>query len=227
MKQTLLGLMAGVAVFAAIPAQAATIVPGTVDGSFDPFNAATQGSALAMTSVPGTAFTFAATMRSAVYRNTGGTLDFYYQVQRTGPGSLPGRDQEVKAFTAADFSGFSVGAFVSGADLDGAGMFTASNNPGGFTSLVGRTADGVTLRTEFNVNGLVGTETSATYIFRTNATAFRAGTFGVIDGSTFSGLAFAPSSAVPEPATWGMMLVGFGVVGSALRRRKSKLAYAI
>lgn len=28
------------------------------------------------------------------------------------------------------------------------------------------------------------------------------------------------SNAVPEPATWGMMLVGFGAVGSAMRRRR-------
>ena len=27
-------------------------------------------------------------------------------------------------------------------------------------------------------------------------------------------------AAVPEPATWGMMLIGFGVVGSAMRRRR-------
>ncbi|MBS0479965.1 MAG: PEP-CTERM sorting domain-containing protein [Proteobacteria bacterium] len=26
---------------------------------------------------------------------------------------------------------------------------------------------------------------------------------------------------VPEPATWAMMVVGFGAVGSALRRRKA------
>lgn len=28
------------------------------------------------------------------------------------------------------------------------------------------------------------------------------------------------ASAVPEPATWGMMILGFGVVGSQLRRRR-------
>ena len=28
------------------------------------------------------------------------------------------------------------------------------------------------------------------------------------------------SSAVPEPATWGMMLLGFGAVGFAMRRRR-------
>lgn len=27
-------------------------------------------------------------------------------------------------------------------------------------------------------------------------------------------------AAVPEPATWGMMLIGFGVIGAAMRRRR-------
>jgi hypothetical protein len=30
------------------------------------------------------------------------------------------------------------------------------------------------------------------------------------------------SAAVPEPATWGMMLVGFGMVGAVLRRRTAR-----
>lgn len=33
--------------------------------------------------------------------------------------------------------------------------------------------------------------------------------------------------AAPEPATWGMMLLGFGIVGSQLRRRRRKGALAI
>ena len=39
---------------------------------------------------------------------------------------------------------------------------------------------------------------------------------------------FAPlSGAVPEPATWAMLILGFGVVGAAIRRRKPsrKLGY--
>ena len=32
------------------------------------------------------------------------------------------------------------------------------------------------------------------------------------------------TAAVPEPATWAMMLVGCGSVGAAMRRRKSKVA---
>ncbi len=39
--------------------------------------------------------------------------------------------------------------------------------------------------------------------------------------------AFTISAVVPEPATWGMMIMGFGAVGATLRtRRKVKLAYA-
>ncbi len=85
---------------------------------------------------------------------------------------------------------------------------------------------GVTLQTNFGTNGLVDNVISATYIFRTNAIAYTQGTFGVIDGSTYSGLAFAPLSAIPEPASWGMMFLGFAVVGSALRRRNAPNAYS-
>ena len=31
-------------------------------------------------------------------------------------------------------------------------------------------------------------------------------------------------TAVPEPATWALMLLGFGIIGAGLRRRKSRVA---
>ncbi len=36
-------------------------------------------------------------------------------------------------------------------------------------------------------------------------------------------------SAVPEPATWAMMIIGFGAIGAAMRRRaatRTTVAYA-
>ncbi|MBN8807380.1 MAG: PEP-CTERM sorting domain-containing protein [Sphingomonas sp.] len=36
----------------------------------------------------------------------------------------------------------------------------------------------------------------------------------------------AQLTAVPEPATWGMMIMGFGLMGAALRSRKTKVAFA-
>jgi hypothetical protein len=40
--------------------------------------------------------------------------------------------------------------------------------------------------------------------------------------ASFSGnLSFAATSAVPEPTTWAMMLLGFGAVGYSMRQRSS------
>ena len=43
----------------------------------------------------------------------------------------------------------------------------------------------------------------------------------LIDGVSFTGLA---GNAVPEPASWAMMIAGFGLVGAAARRRRVSLA---
>jgi hypothetical protein len=108
---------------------------------------------------------------------------------------------------------------VSAGDPDAAGTFKAVNNPGGSTTRANRGFDGTVIETNFQgagANGLIGTENSATYIFRTNAYAFQSGTFGVLDGSSLQGITFAPT--VPEPATWAMMLAGFGLIGGVARR---------
>ena len=216
-------IAAAVAVLA-VPAQGATLLPGAQGVSFTAFNPASQGQLVASSSISGTALTFAAIFRSAVYRNTAGTLDFYYQVERTGKGSAATRnDQEIKRFTVSAFDGFTVDALVSAADPDGAGQFKAVNNPtpaGGSTTRVSRDPLGEVIETNFwgsGRNGLIGKEVSATYIFRTNATRYGEGTFGVIDGSTLQGITFAPT--VPEPSSWAMMIGGFGLAGAAARRR--------
>lgn len=46
-------------------------------------------------------------------------------------------------------------------------------------------------------------------------------------GPAFINYAFLVSGAVPEPATWAMMLVGMGAIGFAMRRRATvSVAYA-
>jgi PEP-CTERM motif len=67
-----------------------------------------------------------------------------------------------------------------------------------------------------------GTQTSVTYYY------FNAGSFATIgthDSQIFGQAQFAQLTvsgfgigAVPEPATWGMMLLGFGIIGGAMRR---------
>ena len=52
---------------------------------------------------------------------------------------------------------------------------------------------------------------------------------GGLDGSYSGVLSFSQSGAVPEPATWAMMILGFGAVGAGMRRRKKvtmNVAYA-
>lgn len=224
LKKIILSSCVALSAFAAAPAQAVIITPGSSGLIFTPFVSATQGTLLASTSVPLTGLTFSTIMRSAVYRNTLGTIDFYYQVARTGAGTVA--SDMIDAFTAANFRTFTVDGFVSGMDPDGGGFFTAVNNPPSSTTRTGRSASGVVLQTDFGTNGLSGTETSATYIFRTNATNFGRGTFGIIDGSSVAGLAFAPAG-VPEPAAWMFMIGGFGLVGAAMRRRTSRMASVI
>lgn len=52
-----------------------------------------------------------------------------------------------------------------------------------------------------------------------NCSPFRRVTSGIVSTS-------AVASAVPEPATWAMMMFGFGAIGASLRRRHSRVAIA-
>lgn len=200
-------------VFAGVVVNGAGIA-GNPGGVIDAFDTSTRGTLLASSSTSGTALTFAGTFNSAVYKNSNGTLDFYYQVVRTGAGSAA--NNAIQSFTVQAFDSFVIDAYRDSA-FNQAG-FVVANNPGAFTSIGTRSFDGEVAGVNFGSNNLAGTENSTTYIFRTNATAFTTGTFGVIDGSTLQGFTFAPT--VPEPATWAMMLGGFGLLGGAVRRSR-------
>lgn len=51
------------------------------------------------------------------------------------------------------------------------------------------------------------------------------GTSGTRGGS-YSGTATFSATSVPEPASWAMMLGGFGLMGAALRRRAMRVSFA-
>lgn len=57
--------------------------------------------------------------------------------------------------------------------------------------------------------------------------------YSVAGGSTYGRarlgevvLGGAPTAPVPEPASWAMMIGGFGLLGAAVRRRSAKIAFA-
>ena len=52
------------------------------------------------------------------------------------------------------------------------------------------------------------------------------GTCGQIGGTNMAFDVLGTTVGVPEPATWGLMLVGFGGLGAALRSKRRKLAAA-
>jgi hypothetical protein len=90
--------------------------------------------------------------------------------------------------------------------------FYSTSNSGGFII-----SDPTALHSFGNFLGpqlYIGTETNPT---------FKTGTFALIDdqgaGSYTLNIASA-IGAVPEPATWGMMILGMGAVGFAMRRRQ-------
>ena len=52
------------------------------------------------------------------------------------------------------------------------------------------------------------------------------GTPGTQTGSFGGSVAFQAQSAVPEPGTWAMMLIGFGAVGFSMRRKRPSMLQA-
>ncbi len=46
-----------------------------------------------------------------------------------------------------------------------------------------------------------------------------------IRGGSGIGVETPPTDIVPEPATWAMLIVGFGLVGSAMRRRRTSVQH--
>ena len=45
-------------------------------------------------------------------------------------------------------------------------------------------------------------------------------------GGSFGGQLDFTVAAVPEPATWSLMIGGFGLLGAAMRRRRVSVSYA-
>jgi hypothetical protein len=211
--------------FLAAPSQAALIgtVP-TTNGMtvFPGLTSDTPGTLLATLVSPysfvTTAGTTSGTLTTAVYREAGGTLDFYYQVSNSANSATA-----IARMTATNFFGFTtnLGYRVDGLALPDNVFINGTvppvtgdkDGPGQVVGFSFQPPDAAKI-----LPGL----TSNVLVISTNATNYVAGNAAIIDGGTQTVAAFQPAGApdvIPEPATLG--LIGAGLVAVALRRKFS------
>jgi hypothetical protein len=107
-------------------------------------------------------------------------------------------------------------------------LMTSAAPNGGVYSSVG--ALGVGITNANNVGFDISGKTGIAYLnidnafYTVNLSSGAASLVGSIGSGSLIG--FTVNGAIPEPATWGMMIVGFGIVGTTLRRRKHSLRLA-
>jgi hypothetical protein len=219
-KRLIFSILAVACVIAMASSSQATPLAGTVltspGGTVFPGLIATgtpAGTLLASLVAPYSFFTTAGTtsgtLTSAVYRNSSGTLDFYYAVANSANSAT-----SIARETDTNFAGF----------LTWLGFRTDAVGPFGVGTVAPVTGDnnvtGTVTGFSFNPpdsNKIAPGQTSDILVISTNATLWIAGNAAVIDGGTQTVAAFQPTS-IPEPGT--MLLLGGGLLALAGIRRK-------
>ena len=153
---------------------------------------------------------FSGTLDEWVYQDTANTfssgdLTWVIQVANSANSS-----DAIGRVTAGNFAGFMTDVGDNG----------GANAP----DLVDRDTPGHTIGFSWaETGGLLVGDTSDLLFIDTNATRFIPGTLAVINSQTSDLSGYEPS-AVPEPATWALMLIGFAGLGVAGYRGSRKSA---
>src|SRR5688572_18664664 len=154
--------------------------------------------------VNGASGTVSGTLRSSVYMNSGGTLDFYYQYTND-----VGFDP-IHRLTMSSFRNFTTDV---GYRLTPIGQFTAGTI---IPNEANRNTSGSVVGFDFDTPvSIPPGATTQTLVIRTNANQWGPGFASVINGSATTVASFAP---VPEPAT--MAALGLGALALIRRRRR-------
>jgi hypothetical protein len=180
---------------------------------------------------------YSGTLISAVYREAGGTLDFYYQefnnatagtvtgTTGCGHGGAQAACDPIARETDSNFATWITNlAFRTDGALAGGGTGFVNgtvppvtgdrNSPGGDVI-------GFSFSPPDSAKILPGT-TSNVLIISTNALFYNAGSASVIDGATTTVAAYEPSTGLPEPASFALLGLGLVVVAGYSRRLKNR-----
>jgi hypothetical protein len=172
-------------------------------------------------------YTFSASTLALVDSEAGGTGNFANEPSPNTIFFFTGSETPILNVTNGFDTGFSF--FYTSSTAATVSVFSGLNGTG---TLLGT----IDLNAQYNQN--CGGDPSGDFCNFTNAGVAFAGTaysidFGGTAGQTgYDDITFGSAvagGAVPEPATWAMMLAGFGMIGFAARRRphvKTAVTYA-
>lgn len=182
-----------------------TLLAGVINPAFSIINA--QGISVAT-----------GTLSAAVYRNSTGTLDFYYQVSNNAGSADPvERETNFSFLLALPEWLTAVGFRTDGGSATLPGFAAGAVNP----SFGDRSQNGDTVGFQFGPTGpaILPGQRSQVLVVSTDATNFTQGSSNVIDGGVATVLTFrpAPASTIPEPASFA--LLGGGLLALAGVRR--------
>lgn len=211
-------MIAGVLAILAMPSHAATLANGGFEtGDLSDFTY-TDGFVEVITEAEDAIATapfgeiFTATEGSYFARLTGGVdLDVYTLLSQSFELLVASRLSGDAAFLAFDYLPYDDDAFVR--------VYSASTDQVVFASSVGAVGDfGHTSWTGFTTGSLA----AGSYVFEAGVrdrVELGYSSQLLLDNVAITAL---PTAAVPEPATWGLLILGFGGLGVALRAQRTR-----